>query len=129
MSVRYFRKDFVLGRRVVKQNTLSFSVDGMWSPWGEYDTCSKTCGGGSQTRRRTCDNPKPANGGKNCAGDSEETQSCNTQGCPGKSRKWFDFFYLNTKYISYTLLEHLTHTCYNLDMHVGYFTLHGAVMV
>ena len=58
------------------------SVDGQWSEWDGWSVCSKTCGGGQTTRTRKCNNPPPANGGVDCAGDSEETQNCNTETCP-----------------------------------------------
>ena len=32
-------------------------IDGNWSDYGVWSECSKHCGGGSQTRRRTCNNP------------------------------------------------------------------------
>ena len=54
------------------------TLDGAWSDFG---ACSKSCGGGTETR--TCSNPAPANGGKNCVGDG--TKVCNTQGCPGQA--------------------------------------------
>jgi len=50
-------------------------VDGAYS---EYGACSKTCGGGVQTR--TCTNPAAANGGAACVGDT--TRACNAQNCP-----------------------------------------------
>lgn len=50
-------------------------VDGGWSKWSK---CSASCGGGSQTR--TCTNPAPAYGGKECKGESE--RECNTDPCP-----------------------------------------------
>ena len=53
-------------------------IDGAWGVWG---ACSKTCGGGTQTR--TCSNPAPANGGLNCAGST--SQACNTQLCADNS--------------------------------------------
>ena len=42
-----------------------------------------TCGGGTQTRTRTCTNPPPSNGGKDCSGlgPAEMTEECNTQEC------------------------------------------------
>ena len=43
-----------------------------------------TCGGGIQTLSRTCTNPPPSNGGKDCSelGLAEKTIiSCNEQGC------------------------------------------------
>ena len=59
-------------------------VNGHWSPWGQYSQCTKTCGGGSRYRTRACDNPAPSSGGKHCTGPSQQTNTCNTQGCPGK---------------------------------------------
>jgi len=57
-------------------------VDGGWSPYGNYGKCSKDCGGGFKIRSRTCTNPTPAYGGEPCAGNSEESVTCNTQKCP-----------------------------------------------
>ena len=37
-----------------------------------------TCGNGSCTRTRVCDNPTPDNGGKPCDGDDSETLVCET---------------------------------------------------
>ena len=49
-------------------------VDGGWSSW---NSCSLSCGGGTQTR--TCTNPAPSGGGAPCSGPS--SQSCNTHSC------------------------------------------------
>ncbi|XP_078346313.1 uncharacterized protein LOC144631689 isoform X2 [Oculina patagonica] len=59
-------------------------VDGGYSAWGPYGACSKPCGGGEQTRTRTCTNPPPANGGKDCSGLGPSTSSrkCNENSCP-----------------------------------------------
>ena len=59
-------------------------VDGSWSAWGAFEPCSKTCGDGEKTRRRVCNNPAPANGGRNCTGENLNTVPCNMQHCPGK---------------------------------------------
>ncbi|KAI8505852.1 hypothetical protein Bbelb_162050 [Branchiostoma belcheri] len=40
-------------------------VNGGWSDWVD-GACSVTCGGGSLTQTRTCDNPAPAHGGLEC---------------------------------------------------------------
>ena len=60
------------------------SVDGKWSVFAYWSECSATCGGGTQTRTRTCTNPAPDYGGLDCQGESTETQDCNTHLCPGK---------------------------------------------
>ena len=33
---------------------------------------------------RSCDNPKPQQGGADCAGDEMKTEPCFIQDCPGK---------------------------------------------
>ncbi|XP_078662008.1 SCO-spondin-like [Branchiostoma floridae x Branchiostoma belcheri] len=62
------------------------SVDGGWSPWGEWSRCSKTCGRSWTLRRRTCDNPRPTNGGKPCLGPDVHKHVCNPIPCPGRRR-------------------------------------------
>ena len=58
-------------------------VDGKWSDFGEYEECSKSCGGGIMRRFRTCTNPAPAHGGKKCAGINFNFKVCNAKPCPG----------------------------------------------
>ena len=53
-----------------------------WGAWSAWETCSVTCGGGTQERNRTITQPA-LNNGTDCAGNDTETQSCNTNGCPG----------------------------------------------
>ncbi|XP_051929215.1 hemicentin-1 isoform X1 [Hippocampus zosterae] len=57
-------------------------INGNWGPWGSWGSCSKTCNGGQMRRYRTCDNPRPANGGRACAGTDAQIQRCNTAMCP-----------------------------------------------
>ncbi|XP_053398231.1 fibronectin-like [Mercenaria mercenaria] len=57
-------------------------VDGGWTPWSSWSTCTVTCAGGTQTRKRSCTNPVPENNGQQCSGSSTGTQTCNTQNCP-----------------------------------------------
>ena len=57
-------------------------MNGGYTNWTISD-CSVTCGGGVKTFTRTCTNPPPANGGKNCSelGPAKKTAACNEQGC------------------------------------------------
>jgi len=61
-------------------------VDGGWSDFGEWSECSAECGGGAQTRTKTCTNPVSANGGKECEGDNMETKGCNNEACEVQTR-------------------------------------------
>ncbi|KAJ8374864.1 hypothetical protein SKAU_G00054440 [Synaphobranchus kaupii] len=65
-------------------------VDGGWSQWAAWSECSAPCGGGAKLRSRQCDNPTPQNGGRGCAGVSEQQKDCNTQHCTD-SGPWFDW--------------------------------------
>ena len=58
-------------------------INGGWNTWGNWSKCSVECGGGNQTRNRSCTNPAPQFGGVDCAGDAEESQECNTRSCLG----------------------------------------------
>ena len=62
--------------RLVCSLVCVFVVDGGWS---RYGACSRACGGG--TRSRSCNNPAPANGGKDCVGYASE--ACNMRVCRG----------------------------------------------
>uniref|UniRef100_A0A3B1J2C4 Sema domain-containing protein n=1 Tax=Astyanax mexicanus TaxID=7994 RepID=A0A3B1J2C4_ASTMX len=55
-----------------------------WSAWSPWERCTVPCGGGIQSRRRTCEN------GNECPGCSVEYQSCNTLPCPDlkKTTPW-----------------------------------------
>nr|XP_033816119.1 hemicentin-1 isoform X1 [Geotrypetes seraphini] len=57
-------------------------VHGNWGPWSSWGMCSRTCNGGQMRRYRTCDNPRPASGGRACAGADTQTQRCSTDVCP-----------------------------------------------
>ena len=61
-----------------------FAVDGGFTPYSNYSVCTKTCGTGVQTRTRSCSNPLPLFGGRNCSGTYVESRKCNTQPCPSK---------------------------------------------
>ncbi|XP_068809626.1 hemicentin-1 isoform X3 [Struthio camelus] len=57
-------------------------IHGNWGPWSSWGTCSRTCNGGQMRRYRTCDNPRPASGGRACAGADTQIQRCGTEICP-----------------------------------------------
>ena len=58
-------------------------VDGGYSEWTKWSECSQSCGGGVKVRARSCTNPSPSGGGKDCTslGESEELAKCNEQAC------------------------------------------------
>ncbi|XP_070407373.1 adhesion G protein-coupled receptor B1 isoform X7 [Nothobranchius furzeri] len=55
-----------------------------WSVWGRWAQCSSECGGGIQTRTRTCQSPPEES--FLCEGVVEEGQPCNSLSCTGKGR-------------------------------------------
>ncbi len=55
---------------------LSVPIAGHWGHWSPWTACSVTCGYGTHTRTRTCNDPAPKNGGKDCRGDSEDVGKC-----------------------------------------------------
>ena len=61
-----------------------FVVDGGWSNWTLWTSCTVPCGEGTRERSRECNNPPPQYGGNDCEGSSSETCFCNSQPCPGK---------------------------------------------
>ncbi|KAM9568431.1 A disintegrin and metalloproteinase with thrombospondin motifs 20-like [Salvelinus alpinus] len=61
-------------------------VHGEWGPWGPYSVCSRTCGGGTRSTSRDCNNPEPRNRGKFCVGRRMKFRSCNTEPCPRGQR-------------------------------------------
>ncbi|XP_041356387.1 coadhesin-like [Gigantopelta aegis] len=67
------------------------SVNGAWTAWklDQLGDCSVTCGVGSRRRYqiRTCTNPAPQNGGKNCGTENRRSsiETCDTRvKCPVK---------------------------------------------
>ncbi|XP_039512123.1 SCO-spondin [Pimephales promelas] len=56
-------------------------VDGQWSDWTPWSDCGVSCGGGLMVRNRSCSNPPPKNGGRDCDGMSRQTHACNTHSC------------------------------------------------
>ena len=65
-------------------SVLLLSVDGGWTPWTFWSSCSGICGAAKTTRQRFCTNPTPANGGSDCSGSQTEHNACNVANCPSK---------------------------------------------
>ena len=61
-------------------------VDGDWAAWGQWTSCSRSCGDGARTRRRTCTSPPPSETGKNCDGSSTQIEKCRVKSCPAPSK-------------------------------------------
>jgi len=59
---------------------ISALVNCQWSNWSAWESCSKSCGGGTQTSTRS-KTVQETNGGT-CSGSSERSKSCNSQSCP-----------------------------------------------
>lgn len=56
-------------------------VDGAWSSWMNWGTCTASCNGGYRSRARSCSSPQPSLGGHLCDGMPSQTEICNTHGC------------------------------------------------
>ena len=77
-------------------------VHGGWSGWQDWSDCSASCGGGDQSRSRTCDYPSPLYGGKDCTEDgstNSESKRCNENDCQSKNDRtnYVDLFLNNIK--------------------------------
>ncbi len=56
-------------------------TDCKMSDWSAWDTCTKSCGSGSQGRTRDVDTPDQ-NGGVSCSTEVSQNRACNTHDCP-----------------------------------------------
>ena len=57
-------------------------VDSFWSPWSTWSSCSRSCGGGSRKRDRSC--TPPIAEGRPCSGRAQDEEECGTERCPGE---------------------------------------------
>ncbi|KAK3603588.1 hypothetical protein CHS0354_017303 [Potamilus streckersoni] len=58
-------------------NKMDAVVDGGWSDWTNWTTCTKPCSSGKQYSYRLCNNPVPKCGGELCDGLNTVAQTCN----------------------------------------------------
>ena len=66
---------------MLTKSEILFVGDGSWGSWGAWSQCSESCGEGNQTRLRSCDDPPPILGGKDCVGSNNDIKVCNYT-CP-----------------------------------------------
>ena len=57
-------------------------IDCKLGDW-KWDSCTKTCGGGTERGTRNV-LQEALNGGLACSGETVEIRNCSTQSCPGK---------------------------------------------
>ena len=83
------RGGVVRGRVIVNLLNLlfifNFVVDGDFSEWGNWTSCSVSCSEGVRIRERTCTNPTLVYG-KNCIGSYTDQIVCNEGPCPGVTK-------------------------------------------
>ncbi|XP_053681415.1 hemicentin-1-like [Anopheles nili] len=56
-------------------------IDGGWTAWSSWTTCSEPCGFGRSIRLRSCSNPVPRHAGRTCDGAESEARTCKLQEC------------------------------------------------
>ena len=79
--------------------SLLHEVDGKWTAYGSFSSCSKSCATGLKERTRSCTNPPPRHGGKLCNGSCVDTIECNTHPCPGNLIKKFRIFEKGNQFV------------------------------
>ncbi|XP_060558553.1 coadhesin-like [Ruditapes philippinarum] len=79
-------------------------ADGGWSSWENWGSCSESCGGGIQSRLRTCSNPRPSLLGRYCDGSPDEMKTCNKHIC-ADLHVAFTAYKLNTSSPDHTTLK------------------------
>ena len=69
---------FLKATDVKLMNLMFFVVDGQFGEYGDWSKCSQSC---TQFRERSCDNPEPAFGGKECTGETISSRFCVEDDC------------------------------------------------
>lgn len=71
--------------------SITVRVNGGLSEWSSWGPCDKDCGWGIKTRRKECNNPEPAGGGRFCFGKMTERTNCYDRSCQEPQLKKFGF--------------------------------------
>ncbi|XP_063220579.1 A disintegrin and metalloproteinase with thrombospondin motifs 6-like [Bacillus rossius redtenbacheri] len=77
-------------KKCVPMGTRVAAVNGGWGAWGPLSKCSRSCGGGVAKMERECNNPRPANRGKYCAGGRRRYEICNPEPCPEDQPTYYE---------------------------------------
>ena len=85
-----------------------YHTDGAWSSWQSWGSCSEPCGGGIQSRSRTCSNPKPSLLGRYCDGTPLEMRTCNRKQCAGNCDVYLKHCKRDIERTSNTMLQQST---------------------
>lgn len=62
---------------------MSITVDGGWSEWQKWSPCSAICDMGTRYRIRSCSRPEPEGSGRQCEGETVQTNICYVRPCKG----------------------------------------------
>ncbi|XP_060723445.1 semaphorin-5B isoform X1 [Tachysurus vachellii] len=78
-----------------------------WAQWTSWSTCTAMCGGGFQSRVRTCEN------GNSCPGCPQEYRTCNLEACPEVRRytPWSSWYPVNVTVGGVRQEQRVRHTC------------------
>jgi len=92
-----FRCNCLNGYKLSADGRSCVDRDGGYSAWGEWSNCTASCGGGTKTRSRMCDNPTKQGNGMDCVGAANESMACNTDYCPQSEAETNNGVILNMK--------------------------------
>lgn len=87
-----FQPDHLKGKPILNVADKQFTcVDGQWTEWSPWNSCSRTCGRGMQVSTRHCTNPPPGRGGEKCKGNHIKTKSCDGPDCGASWTAWSEW--------------------------------------
>ena len=96
------------------------SAEGRWAAWGPYTTCSKSCGGGTQSRIRKCVDPSRSHSLKTCKGAFRQRRQCNLNPCSGKKKKQKKKETIRKKVSHYASTHHARFKTFNISVYIYY---------